>query len=127
MLGVAGIATGELGRVHPTEVSMSAVAAIAYLILFGSLIAYSAYGWLLRTISVSMLSTHAYVNPVVAVALGALVLGEPLSVATLAAAALIVLSVVLLIGLPKRSTRARLPRPIALPEPASAEFSRLAA
>jgi drug/metabolite transporter (DMT)-like permease len=127
MLGIAGIATGELGRVHPTQVAPAAIAAIAYLTLFGSLVAYTAYGRLLRTVSTSVLSTHAYVNPVVAVALGVLVLGEPLTGTTVVAGALVVLSVVLIIGLPKRRKAAALPEPIELPVPAPAEAARLAA
>ena len=55
------------------------VAAVAYLVVFGSLVAFSAYVWLLHTAPISLVATYAYVNPVVAVALGALFLSEPVT------------------------------------------------
>jgi drug/metabolite transporter (DMT)-like permease len=127
LLAIGGVATGELGRFHPTHVPLAAVGALLYLIVFGSLLAYTAYGWLLRNASTTVVSTHAYVNPVVAVALGAAVLGEPITGTTVFAGLLVVLSVVLIIGLPKRPKRAPMPRPVGLATPALADFSRLAA
>jgi drug/metabolite transporter (DMT)-like permease len=124
---IAGAATGELGQLHPTHVPLSALGAVLYLIVFGSLLAYTAYGWLLRHVSTAVVSTHAYVNPVVAVALGAAVLGEPVTGSTIFAGLLVVLSVVLIIGVPKRRKRAPMPRPIGLATPRLEEFSRLAA
>ena len=53
--------------------------ALAYLIVFGSLIAFTAYIWLLNHVSISTVSTTAYVNPIVAVALGAIILSEPMT------------------------------------------------
>ena len=127
LLAIAGVATGELGRLHPTQVPLAAVGAMLYLIVFGSLLAYTAYGWLLRNVSTTIVSTHAYVNPVVAIALGAAVLGEPVTGMTVLAGLLVVLSVVLIIGLPKRRKRAPMPRPIGLATPRLEHFSRLAA
>jgi drug/metabolite transporter (DMT)-like permease len=127
LLAIAGAATGELGNVHPTHVAPAALGAILYLVVFGSLLAYTAYSWLLRNVSTTVVSTHAYVNPVVAVALGAAVLGEPVSGTTIVAGVLVVLSVVLIIGLPKRKRREPVPRPVGLATPALADFSRLAA
>jgi drug/metabolite transporter (DMT)-like permease len=127
MLGVLGVAGGEVGRVHPTQISAPAFGALAYLIVFGSLVAYPAYGWLLRNVSTSVLSTHAYVNPAVAVLLGCLLLGEPLTATTVFAGVLVVISVVLLIGLPRREKRPPLPRPVGLTVLRLGEFSRIAA
>jgi drug/metabolite transporter (DMT)-like permease len=73
-LGVLGLASGE--RVHVSEVSGASLAALALLIVFGSLIAFTAYFWLLQHASSTLLSTYAYVNPVVAVFLGWAFVGE---------------------------------------------------
>jgi drug/metabolite transporter (DMT)-like permease len=77
--------------------SFASVAAFAYLVLIGALVGYVAYIWLLHHVSVTAASTYAFVNPVVAVALGAVVLGEQVTPLTLVAAALIVGAVVLLL------------------------------
>ncbi len=69
---------------------------LAYLVLFGSVIGYSAYAWLVRVAPPGLVSTYAYVNPVVALALGALVLHEPITGREIAAAAVIILGVVLI-------------------------------
>ena len=69
------------------------MAAWLYLAVFGSLIAFTAYAWLLRNAPISKVVTHQYVNPLVAIALGALVLDEQLTLAIAAGAALIVGSV----------------------------------
>jgi drug/metabolite transporter (DMT)-like permease len=70
--------------------------ALAYLITFGSLIGFVSYGWLLHNAPVSLMSTYAYVNPVVAVLLGSLLADEPLNGRILLAAAIIIGSVVLI-------------------------------
>jgi drug/metabolite transporter (DMT)-like permease len=97
LLSIAGVATGELGHVHLGNVSFASVAAFIYLVLIGALVGYVAYIWLLHHVSVTAASTYAFVNPVVAVALGAIVLGEAVTPLTLVAAALIVGAVVLLL------------------------------
>ena len=97
LLSLAGVATGELGHVHFGNVSFASVAAFIYLVLIGALVGYVAYIWLLHHVSVTAASTYAFVNPVVAVALGAIVLGEAVTPLTLVAAALIVGAVVLLL------------------------------
>jgi drug/metabolite transporter (DMT)-like permease len=94
---VAGIATGELPRVDLGAVSGRSIAAFVYLIVFGSLLAFTAYAWLLRNVRTSLASTYAYVNPVVAVALGWAVLGEPVSARSLAAGAVILAGVALIV------------------------------
>ena len=93
VLLVVGFVAGEAGRVHPAHTSADAWLALAYLIVIGSLVGYSAYSWLLQHVALSRVATYAYVNPVVAVFLGWWLLGEQLRPATIAAAAVIVGSV----------------------------------
>jgi len=85
----------------PANASWSAYAAWGYLIVFGSLIGFTAYLWLLREVSAAKVATYAYVNPIVAVWLGWGYLGEPVGVRTFVAAGLI-LAAVLLINLYRR-------------------------
>jgi drug/metabolite transporter (DMT)-like permease len=70
-----------------------ALASFAYLVVFGSMIAYSAYAYLLRTVKPSLATSYAYVNPVVAVGLGALLGGESFATASIGALALILAGV----------------------------------
>jgi drug/metabolite transporter (DMT)-like permease len=88
-----GVAFGELGDVEAGAVSGESLAAFTYLVVVGSLVAFSAYVWLLHHAPISKVVTHQYVNPIVAVALGALVLGEELTRTTILGALLIVGSV----------------------------------
>lgn len=90
---VAGLAAGELGGVRWDAFSAESLGAFAYLVLVGSLIAFTAYVWLLQHAPVSQVATYAYVNPVIAVFLGWVVLGERVGVLTLVGAAVIVASV----------------------------------
>ena len=90
---VLGAAAGELGSVDPGAFSLESVAAWLYLAVFGSLVGFTAYAWLLRNAPISKVVTHQYVNPVVAIALGALLLDERLTLSVAAGAALIVGSV----------------------------------
>lgn len=94
VLLLASLATGELGSFDPTAVSGGSLLALAYLAVFGSLVAFSAYVWLLGRLEPSTVTSHAYVNPAVAVVLGATVGGETLAPRTLVGAGLIVLAVV---------------------------------
>jgi drug/metabolite transporter (DMT)-like permease len=93
----AGVIGGELGDVHPAEWSARSVGGLLYLVTFGSLLAYSSYAWLLQKAPISKVSTYAYVNPVVAIALGWLVLNESITPTTLLGAGIIVASVALVI------------------------------
>ena len=95
LLAVAGIAAGELGRVQAP--SPASLLALAYLVVVGSIITYTAYTWLLGNAPASLVSTYAYVNPVVAVALGAVFLGEAVSGQMLVAGVAIVGAVVLVL------------------------------
>jgi len=92
----AGLLTGELPKVHLAEVSFRSGMALAYLIIFGALIGFTAYLWLLRVGSPTRAATYAYVNPVVAVFLGWSLAGEPISARTIIAMAVIVGAVVLI-------------------------------
>ena len=94
---LAGLAAGEVAEVDPAAWSARSVAAFAYLLGFGSLLAFTAYVWLLQHAPVSKVSTYAYVNPVVAIVLGVWILEETITATTLVGAAIIVVSVALVI------------------------------
>jgi drug/metabolite transporter (DMT)-like permease len=112
LLPVAAV-TGELNDFHPAAVSLESWLGLAYLIVAGSIVAYSSYTWLLREVPISIAGTYAYVNPVVAVLLGTLVLGEPLAWPTLAGGGIILASVALIVSAPRRRAVAE-PRPAAV-------------
>lgn len=87
VLALVAVTFGEWQTLHVAEVTGAAVTALIYLILMGSLVGFSAYLFLLRTMPASRVATYAYVNPIVALALGAWLGGEPLAAMTLIAAA----------------------------------------
>ena len=95
-LMIASIATGEPARFVLSEVSMRSWLSLGYLIVFGAIVAFTAYVWLLRVAPPVLVSTYAYVNPVVAVFLGWALAGEPLTAGTLWAAAVILTGVALI-------------------------------
>lgn len=97
LLTLAGLALGDAGRLDLADITWKGSVAWVYLVLFGSIVAFTAYSWLLSVRPSAMVSTYAFVNPVVAVALGALVLGEPLGPRTLLASVLILAAVALVI------------------------------
>ena len=102
----AGALTGEMAHADPSRFSVESLAALLYLILFGSILAFSAFAWLLANVSTSTLATYAYVNPIVAVGLGALVLHEPISLRTVVASAVIFAAVVAMVsGRPRQGSR----------------------
>jgi len=94
---------GEAGDVHPSEWSTRSIAGLVYLITFGSLLAYTSYAWLLQNAPISKVSTYAYVNPVVAIALGWLILSESITPLTLVGAGVIVASVALVVRAESRT------------------------
>lgn len=96
MLLVLGLLRGE--RPDPTTYAADTFLAWGYLVVFGSMIAFSAYVWLLGNAPISLVATYAYVNPVVAVILGALILDEPVTHAVLIGGAIIVASVAIVIS-----------------------------
>jgi drug/metabolite transporter (DMT)-like permease len=89
---------GQFREMHPSQVSRESALALLYLIVFGSLLTLSCYLWLLRVARTSLVSTYAYVNPVVAVFLGWLVLHEPITAQILVAAAVILASVAMIVS-----------------------------
>jgi len=89
------------GELRPwPHISSSAVLSIGYLVLFGSLLAFTAYVWLLGRMPASKVSSYAYVNPVVAVALGYFIAGEAITAHVVAGAALVLVSVFLILRRP---------------------------
>jgi drug/metabolite transporter (DMT)-like permease len=98
LLLLAGTITGEWPTLDIGAISAASAGAILYLIVFGSLIGFTAYMWLLRVVPPARVATYAYVNPVVAVLLGWLVLGEPVSARTSIAAAIIIGAVALIVS-----------------------------
>ena len=97
VLAVVAALTGDLSSLDPSAVSLRSLASFLYLVVFGSLVTYSAYVWLLRRVGPARLSSHGYVNPMVAVALGALVANEPITPAVVLASLLILASVIVLV------------------------------
>lgn len=102
---IAGLATGESSRVHLEAISLRSAAALAYLVVFGSVVAFSCYTWLLKKTDPALASSYAYVSPVVAVSAGWLLAGERLNPGSLLATGVILTAVVLIVrgtAVPKR-------------------------
>jgi len=112
LLMIFGSLAGDWGRLRPEAVTLKSALSLLYLVIFGSLVGFSAYMWLLKVTTPSRAATYAYVNPVVAVILGWLLAGEPLSLRTIIASAVIVTGVVFV----TTGTKAR--SGIEAPEPA---------
>ena len=93
---LAGVLIGELGDVRPASFSTASLGALGYLIVAGSLGAFTAYAWLIRHAPTSLVATYAYVNPVVAVVLGWAVAGEPITMRMVVAGAIIIVALVLI-------------------------------
>ncbi|MBA3947524.1 MAG: EamA family transporter [Herpetosiphonaceae bacterium] len=96
LLLLAGLGTNEMQRFASTTISLRSALAVGYLVIFGSLGAFTAYAWLVTHTTATRASTYAYVNPVVAVLLGWALLSEPVTPRTLVAAAIIIGSVVII-------------------------------
>jgi drug/metabolite transporter (DMT)-like permease len=97
MLGILGASAGEVSQVRLGAISPASLGAVAFLVVFGSIGSFTAFGWLLRHVSIPVLSTYSYVNPAVAVALGWLVMGEHIAGKEIAAGLVILASVGLLL------------------------------
>ncbi|WP_187369411.1 EamA family transporter [Baekduia soli] len=104
VLTVAGACAGE--GLHPSAFSATSLAALAYLVLVGSIVAFSCYAYALAHAPISKVSTYAYVNPLIAVVLGAVFLDERITIVTIAGMALIVASVVVVVRHEARRTAA---------------------
>ena len=113
LLTIVGMASGELADLAPATFAPESLLALAYLIVFGSIIAFSAYTWLLRHAPVSKAITFAYVNPVVAIFLGWLILSEPVTLAMIAGGALIIAAVAVVIRTESR------PAPVPVVQPSA--------
>jgi drug/metabolite transporter (DMT)-like permease len=96
LLVLVGLMTGELARLDFNSVSTRSIVAFLYLTVFGSIVAFTAYSWLLHNVSPARVSTYAYVNPAVAVLLGWALAGEAMTTGSLVAAGIIVASVALI-------------------------------
>jgi drug/metabolite transporter (DMT)-like permease len=107
-LCLIGAAGGELGRINAASLISDSGLALGYLIVFGSLLGYSTYEWLLHHASSQLAGTYAFVSPLVAVILGWWLLGEQVSGHTLLAAAAIAVGVVLIMLHPEKHHEARI-------------------
>ena len=102
--GILLVLSASFGELHPwPHISLRAALALGYLIVFGSLLGFTAFVWLLARMPATRVSSHAYVNPVVAVALGYFVAGESVTIRTLLGTALVLASVVLILRKEKAS------------------------
>jgi drug/metabolite transporter (DMT)-like permease len=119
LMTVVGLVAGE--RFEPAAYSTRSWAAWTYLVVFGSVVAFSAYVWLLNSVSVSLVATYAYVNPLVAVFLGWLILSEAVTVPIMVGGAIVVAAVAIVVTTERR----RSPSSSAAPEePALASAER---
>jgi drug/metabolite transporter (DMT)-like permease len=118
LLALVAVARGEFHNFHPENASRAVWIALIYLIVAGSLIAFTAYVWLLHHESPTKVGTYAYVNPVVAVLLGYFVAGEPLGQRTIVGTLFVIVSVVVI-----TTTRAKKPAPAPAYAPSSARRS----
>jgi drug/metabolite transporter (DMT)-like permease len=116
-LWIAGLVSGETRTLHLAGVSTRSWIALAYLIFFGSMMGFTAYIYILKHSTATRVSTYAFVNPVVALFLGWLLLGESITLRTILAAAVILAAVLLVITAPHRKS---LTAATALPEAAEA-------
>ena len=119
VLLVASAVTGELATFDPAAVSTESWVGVLYLLLVGSLVGYTTFAWLVQVAPLPRVATYAYVNPVVAVILGAIVLQEPLSPRTWVASVVIIAAVVLIV-----TARARVQPAAASIEPEPVELDR---
>lgn len=104
---LSGILLGELQRIEPATFSLRSLGALGYLVIFGSIVGFSTYTWLISNVPVSTVATHTYVNPLVAVPLGSLLLAEPLSIRVLLATILIVAAAATAVSMRADSSRAQ--------------------
>ncbi len=116
VLTMLSLVTGELASFRPGQVSADSWAGFAYLTIVGSLLAFTTFGWLLRKAPLPLVATYAYVNPIVAVILGAVILNEAVAPRTVLAGAVIVAGVALIVTARGRMAQ---PRPAVDAEPAA--------
>lgn len=97
LLAAMGAVTGEFATLDVAAISRESFLALVYLLVMGSLVAFTVYGWMLRVAPLPLVATYAYVNPIVAVILGAVVIGETIDLRTVVAGAVIVVSVAVIV------------------------------
>ena len=117
LLTLTAAALGEFHGFQVQAVSLKAWLALVYLIIAGSIIAFTAYVWLIHHESPTKVGTHAYVNPVVAVVLGYLLLGEPIGPRTILGTVFVLVSVVVITTTPKKTI---VDAPVEIPKSAEA-------
>lgn len=110
----AGTLTGEWSRLDVSSISMASIWGLLYLIVFGSLIGFAAYTWLLRAAPTPLVSTYAYVNPLIAIFIGNLLASEPLTPQILISAVVIIGAVALI-----NTSRMEAPGKIKAPSPST--------
>jgi len=115
-LWVAGILSGETRVLHLAAISVRSWLALGYLIVFGSMVGFTAYIYILKKSTATRVATYALVNPVVALFLGWLLIGESITLRTVIAAAVILTAVLLVITAPHRA-----PARVEMPIPETAE------
>lgn len=120
LLIIAGLSTGEWPHVKLHEMTWLSLGAFTYLVLIGAIVGYTAYTWLLRHCAPAKVATYAYVNPIVAVLLGAAFAHESLSARAIVAAGLIIGSVALVITVQQTQAKSAsaLPPAVAQADPA---------
>jgi drug/metabolite transporter (DMT)-like permease len=121
LLAAAGI-TGEFHALHWSAISMRSLLGLAYLIVFGSIVAFTAYTWLLQRCPPTLVATHTYANPVVAVLLGWLLASEPLTMRVVFASVAILGAIVLI----RRGERATQHRVVARASSAAKSYEQCA-
>jgi drug/metabolite transporter (DMT)-like permease len=97
VLGLIGLATTSPSHLDPSGWSSRSIFGLVYLILVGSVVGYTAYAWLLGNAPIAQVSTYAYVNPVIAIALGVIVLDETVTARIIAGAVLILIAVAIVV------------------------------
>lgn len=108
---ISGILRGEGSALATAQPNLTALLALGYLVVFGALVALKAYTWLIENVGPGPAATHAFVNPVVALALGSIWLGETLTWRAVAGGGLILAAVLILLAQPKNETRSDLTAP----------------
>jgi drug/metabolite transporter (DMT)-like permease len=111
VLAAAAVASGELAAFRPAAVTSDSILAFVYLTVVGSLVAFTAFAWVLRQAPLPLIATYAFVNPVIAVFLGWALLHEAVGPIQLLAGAIVVVGVALIILARSRIPAARRPAP----------------
>ncbi len=96
LLILAGFITGEITQLNLSEISTLSLVSMLYLTIFGSIVALTAYVWLLKNVQAAKVATYTYVNPIIAIFLGWLILSEPLTLQMLVSVVVIIGAVILI-------------------------------